>query len=118
MLQLAPSSVIFVATIAIDFRKGLDGLISVCRQKLFIAPLNGALFLFYNKSKATIKILSFDGQGFWLCTERLSKGKFTAKNTRSDNPSYQICYRTLHIFISNGDPISAKLSKDWQPLSG
>jgi hypothetical protein len=31
MLQLTPKSVIFVATIAIDFRKGIDGLISVCR---------------------------------------------------------------------------------------
>jgi transposase len=117
MLQLTPRSVIFVATIAVDFRKGIDGLIAVCRQKLSIDPLNGALFLFYNKSKTTIKILSFDGQGFWLYIKRLSKGKFIAKLATSDNPSYQICYRTLHILISNGDPISAKLGKDWRPIT-
>ncbi|WP_342272515.1 IS66 family insertion sequence element accessory protein TnpB [Candidatus Tisiphia endosymbiont of Parasteatoda lunata] len=45
MLQLTPASVIFVATIAIDFRKGIDGLIAVCRQKLSSDPLNGSLFL-------------------------------------------------------------------------
>lgn len=117
MLQLTPKSVIFVATIPIDFRKGIDGLISVCRLKLSLEPMNGTLFLFYNKSKTTIKVLSFDGQGFWLCTKRLSKGKFTAKHTKSDNPAYQICYRTMHILTSNGDPIAAKLAKDWRPIT-
>ena len=79
MLQLTPQSTIFVATIHIDFRKGIDGLIAVCNQKLTINPMGGALFLFYNKSKTTIKVLSFDGQGFWLCTKRLSQGKFKYK---------------------------------------
>jgi transposase len=64
MLQLTPNSVIFVATIHIDFRKGIDGLVAICKLKLFINPLNGSIFLFYNKKKTTIKILAFDGQGF------------------------------------------------------
>ncbi|WP_342271516.1 hypothetical protein [Candidatus Tisiphia endosymbiont of Parasteatoda lunata] len=34
----------------------------------------------------------------------------------SDNSSYQICYRTLHILIHNGDPSSAKFSNDWLPV--
>ncbi|WP_410525815.1 IS66 family insertion sequence element accessory protein TnpB [Rickettsia endosymbiont of Oedothorax gibbosus] len=66
--------------------------------------------------RTAIKILSFDGQGFWLCSKRLSKGKFTAKLFPSDNSSYQICYRTLHILIHNGDPSSAKFSNDWLPV--
>ncbi|WP_342272708.1 IS66 family insertion sequence element accessory protein TnpB [Candidatus Tisiphia endosymbiont of Parasteatoda lunata] len=69
-----------------------------------------------NKNRTAIKILSFDGQGFWLCSKRLSKGKFTAKLFPSDNSSYQICYRTLHILIHNGDPSSAKFSNDWLPV--
>ncbi len=60
--------------------KGIDGLIAVCKQKLSVDPFNGSLFLFYNKSKTSIKILSFDGQGFWLCAKRLSKGNFKAKS--------------------------------------
>jgi transposase len=118
MLQLTPQSVIFIATIHVDFRKGIDGLIAICKLKLSIDPFNGALFLFYNKSKTTIKILSFDGQGFWLCTKRLSKGKFIAKlnHTSSSNSSCQTCYRSLHILIHNGDPNSAKLANDWRHL--
>jgi len=118
MLQLTPKSVIFVATINVDFRKGIDGLIAVCSQKLSVDPFNGALFLFYNKSKTSIKILSFDGQGFWLCAKRLSKGSFKAKsNPDHDTSSYrQICHKSLHILIYNGDPASAKLANDWRPI--
>jgi transposase len=116
VLQLTPQSVIFVATINVDFRKGIDGLIAVCKQKLSVDPFNGALFLFYNKSKTSIKILSFDGQGFWLCAKRLSKGAFKAKPNPNANSYYQICYRSLHILIYNGDPASAKLTNNWRPV--
>lgn len=115
MLQLAPNSVILVATIAVDFRKGIDGLIAVCKLKLSSDPFNGSLFLFYNKRKTTVKILSFDGQGFWLCIKRLSKGTYIAK-LRSQSPYYQICHRVMHILISNGEPSSLKIAEDWRPV--
>ena len=116
MLQLTPKSVIFIATIAVDFRKGIDGLVAICKLKLSTDPFNGTIFLFYNKSKTTIKILSFDGQGFWLCTKRLSKGKFIAK-LKSQSPYYQVCYRVMHILTSNGEPTSVKIAKDWRPIN-
>lgn len=118
MLQLTHQSVIFVATINVDFRKGIDGLIAFCKQKLTLNPINGALFLFYNKNRTTIKILSYDGQGFWLCTKRLSQGKFNCKiQPLNNNSTYkQICHRALHILINNGDPASVKLAKNWRPL--
>jgi transposase len=113
MLQLTPQSVIFLANIHIDFRKGIDGLIASCKQQLSLEPINGALFLFYNKSKTSIKVLCFDGQGFWLCTKRLSKGKFVHNLTKG--PSYsQICYRSMHILINNGNIESANIAKNWR----
>lgn len=118
MLQLTHQSVIFVATVNVDFRKGIDGLIAFCKQKLILDPISGALFLFYNKSKTTIKVLSYDGQGFWLCTKRLSQGKFKYKVQPLNGSTYkQICHRSLHILINNGDPASVKLAKNWRPLS-
>jgi transposase len=126
MLQLAPQSVIFVASICVDFRKGIDGLTAVCKQQLLLDPLGGALFLFYNKGRTAIKILSFDGQGYWLCTKRLSSGRFKAKtsvsssaNSSSDHDSFykKICYRALHVLIHNGDLASAKIGKDWKSVA-
>jgi transposase len=76
MIQLTPHMKVFVAIESIDCRKGIDGLVAVCRQKLDQDPFSGALFLFRNRARNTLKILVYDGQGFWLCTKRLSKGQF------------------------------------------
>ena len=120
MLSLTPKSVIYVARSAIDFRKGTDGIIAICKQVLCLDPFSGALFVFYNKRRTAVKILFFDGQGYWLCNKRLSVGRFKGKFAlpNEGNCLYtKICYRAMHILINNGDPDSANLGKDWRPLS-
>jgi len=52
---------------AVDFRKGIDGLAGVCRQKLAQDPFAGHLFVFRNRRATAIKILCYDTQGFWCC---------------------------------------------------
>jgi transposase len=129
MLQLTPLSVIFVASCYVDFRKGIDGLAAFCKNTFVLDPLNGSLFLFYNKSRTTIKILAYDGQGFVLFIKRLSKGTFKAnpaqdflgKNTASsgkgcNNNCIQICHRLLGVLINNGDPLTISFAKDWKSL--
>lgn len=117
MLQLTVQSVVLVASISVDFRKGIDGLVSICKQSLAIDPFAGTLFLFYNRNRTTIKILFYDGQGFVLCTKRLSQGRFQHKPEANDNPPYQqICHRALQVLINNGDLKSVKFSKDWRPI--
>jgi len=59
-----------------DFRKGIDGIAQLCRNAFEENPFSGAVFVFRNKRKTSIKALVYDGQGFWLCQKRLSKGKF------------------------------------------
>ena len=76
MLQLTPQSRILLATEPVDFRKGIDGLAAVCRQVLREQPLSGAVFVFRNRAGTALKLLVYDGQGFWLCTKRLSQGRF------------------------------------------
>jgi transposase len=67
---------IVVAVEAVDFRKGIDGLAALCKQKLAADPFSGWLFVFRGRSLTSIKILVYDGQGFWLAQKRLSKGRF------------------------------------------
>jgi transposase len=66
MLQLTPQSRIFLAIEPVDFRKGIDRLAAVCRQTLAENPLSGALYVFWNRAGTTLKILCYDGQGYWL----------------------------------------------------
>jgi transposase len=76
MLQLTPQSRIFLAVQPVDFRKGIDGLAALCRQVLHDNPLGGAVYVFRNRTGTTLKLLAYDGQGFWLCTKRLSHQRF------------------------------------------
>ena len=43
MLQLTPQSRIFLAVEPVDFRRGIDGLAALCRQRLAQNPLEGAV---------------------------------------------------------------------------
>lgn len=116
MLQLVPQSKIFVATQPIDFRKGIDSIAALCKLKLSLDPLSGAIFAFCNRSKTSIKFLCYDGQGFWLCLKRLSTGKF--KSWPNNDPNLvQIVDRELYTIIHNGNPKGANFSDDWRPIS-
>jgi transposase len=68
----------------VDFRKGIDGLAKVCREVLNFDPFSGYVFIFRNKKGSALKILMYDGQGFWLCQKRLSKGRFIWWSAKDD----------------------------------
>jgi len=117
MLQVTPQSTVYIATTSIDFRKGIDGIISFCKNQLSIDPFDGAIFLFYNKSRTTIKILTYDGQGFWLCIKRLSHGKFQYNPFDTSSNMRELCYRTLQILINDGNISSINFSKNWRNIA-
>jgi transposase len=115
MLQLTPQSRIFVATEPVDFRKGIDGLAAICRRVLGDNPLSGALSGFRNRAGTTLKILCYDGQGYWLCTKRLSQGRFTWWPTVA-GASAALSARELAIVLWNGHPQQARMADDWKKL--
>ena len=59
----------------IDFRKQIDGLVTLVSDQLKLDPVSGQLFLFRNRRANKIKILWWDRNGFWLCYKRLEKGR-------------------------------------------
>jgi transposase len=116
MLQLSPQSRIFLATQPVDFRKGIDSLGTVCRQVLGEQPLGGAVFVFRNRAATALKILFYDGQGFWRCMKRLSQGRFTWWLTSTDT-HLPVCARDLLILLWNGNPERAAMAKDWRQIA-
>ena len=58
------------------YRKGIAGMAGVAQMVLEQEPLNGAFFVFRNRGGHMLRILCYDGSGFWLCTKRLSNGRF------------------------------------------
>ena len=67
MIQITPQMRVLVAVEAVDFRRGIDGLAQLCRVVLQADPFTGAVFVFRSRRRTAIKLLVYDGQGFWLC---------------------------------------------------
>jgi len=116
MLQLTPQSRIFVAVEPIDFRRGIDGLAAACRQRLADNPMNGALYVFRNRRATALKILCYDGQGFWLCTKRLSQGHLNWWPS-AETPSLKLSARELQVLLWNGHPQQARMAEDWRQVA-
>ena len=104
MIQVTPQMRILLAVEPTDFRKGIDGLAAVCRQVLKKDPFSGYVFVFRNKLGTGIKILIYDGQGFWLCQKRLSRGRFTWWPKKENSESHKLAAHELQMLIWNGNP--------------
>lgn len=121
MIQITPHMRILVAVEPIDFRAGIDGLVSKCRKLLQADPFSGALFVFGNRGRTAIKVLVYDGQGFWMCHKRLSTGKFTwwpAGREPADTlqgHTLQAC--ELQVLLMAGNPTQAQAAPAWRALS-
>jgi transposase len=116
MLQLTPQSRIFLATTPVDFRKGIDGLGAVCRERLGDNPLEGAVDVFRNRSGTALKFLLYDGQGYWMMMKRLSQGRFHWWPSTPD-ARVSLSARELMILLWNGDPERAQMAQDWRRVA-
>jgi transposase len=116
MLQLTPQSRVFLAREPADFRRGIDGLAALCRQRLGEDPMAGAIFVFRNRRGTSLKLLGYDGQGFWLCQKRLSQGRLAWWPSTSA-ASYRLSARELQILLWNGNPEEAGMADDWRRVA-
>ena len=116
MIQLTPQMRILVAVKPVDFRKGIDGLAQICRQKIQSDPFSGYVFVFCNKKKTAIKIITYDGQGFWMCQKRLSKGTFQWWPDTSQSGVCLLAVHELQLLIWNGNPQNAQVAPQWRKI--
>lgn len=113
MIQLTPHIRVLAGVEAVDFRKGIDGLASICRNIFEQDPYSGYMFVFCNKGKTSIRILMYDGQGMWQCQKRLSKGRF---KWLSGEKVRTLDVQEMHQLIWNGDIEKLQSSPMWKPI--
>ena len=78
MLSLSPATRIFVAVEPRDMRQGFNGLYTWVQTVLQEEPTSGHWFVFLNKRRNRLNILTYDGSGLWLLSKRLDKGPYAA----------------------------------------
>jgi len=116
MIQVTPQMRILLAVEPVDFRKGIDGLAALCRQKLATDPMEGALFVFRSRSARALKILVYDGQGFWLCQKRLSTGRFHWWPQQDGKGVCSLDAHQLQLLLWNGHPKEGGTAPMWRRL--
>jgi transposase len=115
LIQITPQLRILVAIEAIDGRKGIDSLAQLCREKLDADPFSGCLFIFRSRSAKSIRILAYDGQGFWLATKRLSKGRFRWWPTGRE-ASKTLRAHQAQLLLAAGNP-ETEVAPVWRQVS-
>jgi len=116
MLQITPQMKILVAVEPADFRRGIDGLARLCQEKLQQDPFVGAVFVFRNRRGTALKLLTYDGQGFWLCHKRLSRGRPYCWTKNGEGGAQRLPAHQLAVLLSAGNPTRTGAAADWRPV--
>lgn len=122
MIQVTPQMRIVAAIGPADFRRGIDGLARLCKDVLQHDPFKGWVFVFRNRSATAVKILVYDGQGFWLCHKRLSSGRFPwwptgrSLGDGTSAASKPLAAHQMHVLLSAGNPEATQAAPAWRPI--
>lgn len=116
MIQITPQMRILVAVEAVDFRKGIDSLARLCQDHLQADPFSGSVFVFRSRRATAIKVLVYDGQGFWLAQKRLSSGRFRWWPTSPVDAALPLEAHQLQVLLAAGNPAGAQAPPMWRRL--
>lgn len=92
-----------------DMRKQINGLVTIVEGSFGLDPFDEALFVFCNRKRDRLKILEWDGDGFWLYFKRLEKGRFRWPN-EGDTETMTLTPEELAVLLG-GAKIELKLKR-------
>jgi transposase len=115
MLSIASTVSLFLYTEPTDMRKSFDGLSGIVRNELGADPTDGSLFLFVNRRRDRMKLLHFDGSGYWLYYRLLESGTFEV--IASKGKYRQIDATQLAMLLGGVSLVNVKRRKRYQRAS-
>ena len=102
---------VFVALEPIDLRWSFERLSGIVEEQIGREARSGALFIFFGKHRAALKVLFFDGSGMCVFYKRLDAGTFRLPPSPDPRAnSVEIDERTLEALL-DGIDIDAPVAK-------
>lgn len=94
---------VYAYSVAVDMRKGYEGLSALVRQKLSSDPMSGDLYLFINARRKRAKVLLYDGTGMCIYMKRLDKGRFASPWQRGEGGTLKLTLSELSLFLEGSE---------------
>ena len=113
MLGFNSSLKVYVAIAPCDMRKSFDGLSAQVKNHLKAEPTSGAAFLFSNKKRSMIKILYWDGTGYWCVAKRLERGTFSWPSDIETGRKSLLLKPTALAMLTDGIDLRDGLQRPW-----
>lgn len=118
MLIPPPSGKAFIKLEPVDFRKGIDSLVAYIEQVMGQAARCGSAFVFCNRQKTALKILYYDGSGYFLCHKRFSSGRMRNWPKHSNQLGQQtLSLQQLVVLIYDGSLDNVDFKEDFVRMS-
>jgi transposase len=117
MIQITAQMRVLVAIESVDGRKGIDSLAQLCQEKLAEDPFSGCVFVFRSRSGTAIRLLSYDGQGYWLAQKRLSRGRFVWWPEGSGAAAKSLEAYEVQLLMAAGDVSRVRAAPMWRRVS-
>lgn len=114
LLSLPSSLHYYLYNSTTDMRKSYNGLTIVVRTELGRSPLNGDVFIFFNKHRNQVKLLLWEGDGFGIYQKRLEKGSFELPKQQVNDPAPMLTHQQLHFILQGVDLKSVRFRKRYQ----
>jgi transposase len=80
-------------------------------------PFSGTVFVFRNQRATSVKLLAYDGQGYWLCQKRLSAGKFEHWPGARGEVQRELLAHELAVLLAGGNPSRTQAAPQWRSVT-
>jgi transposase len=119
MLGLTAPSAIYLCTRLTDMRKSIDGLCGEVTNFLQRSPDDGSLFVFANRRRDKLKMLWWEGDGYWCLYKRLEAGTFQMPDAGSEGSMthWSITAQQLQLILNGIELDSVRMRKRYRPAA-
>ncbi len=99
MLHLASNQRYYLYQGHADMRKGFDSLSGMITSLVEHNPLNGDIYIFFNRRRNQVKLLNWEGDGFALYYKRLEKGTYEIPATLGKSNARSVHWQELQFIL-------------------